>query len=81
MDIYKINDIAELITGNPYVGRGIIIGKTADAKKAAAAYFIMGRSANSRNRIFTAKDGAAYTAPFDASKVADPRLIMSAAIR
>ena len=81
MDIYKINDIAELITGNPYVGRGIIIGKTADGKKAAAAYFIMGRSANSRNRIFTEKDGAVYTEPFDASKVEDPSLIIYAAIR
>ena len=45
MDIYKINDIAELIKDNAYVGRGIVIGKTADAKKAAVAYFIMGRSA------------------------------------
>lgn len=81
MDIYKIIDIAELITGNPYVGRGIIIGKTPDAKKAVAAYFIMGRSANSRNRIFTEKDGAVYTEPFDASKVEDPSLIIYAAIR
>ena len=81
MDIYKINDIAELITGNPYVGRGIIIGKSADAKKAVAAYFIMGRSANSRNRIFTEKDGAVFTEPFDASKVEDPSLIIYAAIR
>ena len=81
MDIYKINDIDSLINGNPYVGRGIIIGKTADAKKAVAAYFIMGRSANSRNRIFTEKDGAVYTEPFDASKVEDPSLIIYAAIR
>ena len=81
MDIYKINDIAELINGNPYVGRGIIIGKTPDAKKAVAAYFIMGRSANSRNRIFTEKDGAVFTEPFDASKVEDPSLIIYAAIR
>ena len=64
MDIYKIHDIGELITGNPYVGRGIVIGKTADGKRAATAYFIMGRSENSRNRIFTEKDGAVYTEPF-----------------
>ena len=81
MDIYKINDIGELITGNPYVGRGIVIGKSADGKKAAVAYFIMGRSENSRNRIFTEKNGEVFTEPFDASKVEDPSLIIYAAIR
>jgi len=81
MDIYKINDIGELINGNPYVGRGIVLGKSADGKKAAAAYFIMGRSANSRNRIFTEKEGVIYTEPFDASKVEDPSLIIYAAVR
>ena len=81
MDIYKINDIGQLINGNPYVGRGIVIGKTADSKKAAAAYFIMGRSANSRNRVFTIKEGEIFTEPFDASKVEDPSLIIYAAIR
>ena len=67
MDIYKINDMGQLINGNPYVGRGIVIGKTDDGKKAAAAYFIMGRSANSRNRVFTVKNGEVFTEPFDAS--------------
>ena len=81
MDIYKINDIGELITGNSYVGRGIVIGKSEDGKKACAAYFIMGRSANSRNRIFTEKDGEVFTEPYDASKVQDPSLIIYAAIR
>jgi len=81
MDIYKVNDIGELINGNPYVGRGIVLGKTADGKKAAAAYFIMGRSANSRNRIFKEEDGVVYTVPFDESKVQDPSLIIYAAIR
>lgn len=81
MDIYKINDIAQLIEGNSYVGRGIIIGKTPDAKKAVSAYFIMGRSENSRNRVFTEKDGAIFTEPFDASKVEDPSLIIYAAVR
>ena len=80
MDIYKVNDIGQLINGNPYVGRGIVIGKTADGKKAAAAYFIMGRSANSRNRVFTIKEGEIFTEPFDASKVEDPSLIIYAAI-
>ncbi len=81
MDIYKINDIGELITGNSYVGRGIVIGKSADGKKACAAYFIMGRSANSRNRIFTEKDGEVFTEPYDLGKVQDPSLIIYAAIR
>lgn len=81
MNIYKVNEIEELIVGNSYVGRGIIIGKTQDAKRAAVAYFIMGRSANSRNRIFTERDGAVFTEPYDASKVEDPSLIIYAAIR
>ncbi len=81
MDIYKINDIGELLKNNEYPGRGIVIGKTANGKKAAAAYFIMGRSANSRNRIFTEKDGEIFTEPFDASKVEDPSLIIYAAVR
>ena len=76
MDIYKINTIKDRLSGNSYVGRGIIIGKTEDGTKAAVAYFIMGRSENSRNRIFTEKDGAVFTEPFDASKVEDPSLII-----
>ncbi|MBR2651066.1 MAG: IMP cyclohydrolase [Clostridia bacterium] len=81
MNIYKINNIGELIAGNSYVGRGIVIGKSADAKHAAVAYFIMGRSANSRNRVFTEKDGAIFTEPYDVSKVEDPSLIIYAALR
>ena len=81
MDIYKVHDIGELIKDNEYVGRGIVIGKTADGKKAASAYFIMGRRANSRNRIFTEKNGEIFTEPFDASKVEDPSLIIYAAVR
>ena len=81
MDIYKIHDIGELIKDNAYVGRGIVLGKTEDGTKAVSAYFIMGRSANSRNRIFTEKNGEVFTEPFDASKVEDPSLIIYAAIR
>ena len=81
MDIYKINDIGELIKDNPYVGRGIVVGKSEDGKKAVAAYFIMGRSNNSRNRIFVEKGEDVYTEPFDSSKVEDPSLIIYAAIR
>ncbi len=81
MDIYKINDIAELIKDNSYVGRGIVVGKTPDGKKACSAYFIMGRSANSRNRIFAKENGCIFTKPFDESKVEDPSLIIYAAVR
>ena len=81
MNIYKINDIGELIKDNAYVGRGIVIGTTEDGAKAAAAYFIMGRSENSRNRVFTEKDGEIKTEPFDVSKVEDPSLIIYNAVR
>ncbi len=81
MNIYKINDIGELIKDNSYVGRGIVIGTTEDGTKAVAAYFIMGRSENSRNRVFTEKDGEIKTEPFDASKVEDPSLIIYNAVR
>ena len=81
MDVYEINDIAELIKDNSYVGRGIVIGKSPDGKKAVSAYFIMGRSANSRNRVFTERGGALYTEPFDPSMVEDPSLIIYAAMR
>ena len=81
MNGYKTNDISELVKGNSYVGRGIVIGKSSDAKKACFAYFIMGRSNNSRNRIFEEKDGAVFTKPFDETKVEDPSLIIYAAVR
>ena len=81
MDIYRINTPEELLENNTYPGRGIIIGLTPDGTKAMTAYFIMGRSENSRNRIFTEKNGEVFTEPFDASKVQDPSLIIYAAIR
>ena len=81
MSIYEIKSMKDRIDGNPYVGRGIVIGKSSDSKKAATAYFIMGRSANSRNRVFTVKNGEVFTEPFDASKVEDPSLIIYAALR
>ena len=81
MDIYQINDMGQRIQGNPYVGRGIVLGRSADGSKAVSAYFIMGRSQNSRNRVFTLRDGALFTEPFDASKVEDPSLIIYAALR
>ena len=81
MDIYRINEVEELLEGNPYPGRGIIVGKSKDGSKAVSAYFIMGRSANSRNRVFVMRDGTLFTEPFDASKVEDPSLIIYAAVR
>ena len=81
MDNYKIMSFAEAVEGNTYPGRGIIVGLTPDGSKAAAAYFIMGRSENSRNRIFTVRDGAVFTEPFDISKLEDPSLIIYAAVR
>ena len=81
MDIYRIHDISALIAGNPYVGRGILIGKTPDGRSAVTAYFIMGRSENSRTRVFVQRDGALFTEPFDPDKVKDPRLIIYTAVR
>ena len=81
MNTYQVRTVNELIKGNPYVGRGIVMGLTPDGTHAAAAYFIMGRSQNSRNRIFTIKDGEVFTEPFDASKVQDPSLIIYRAVR
>ncbi len=81
MNVYQTYDISELINGNPYVGRGIVIGKTEDGTKAAVAYFIMGRSENSRNRVFVENGDEVIIHPFDASKVEDPSLIIYSPIR
>ncbi len=78
---YKTDKIGELIKDNSYVGRGIVIGKTEDGTKAAIAYFIMGRSENSRNRIFVENGEEVVIHPFDASKVEDPSLIIYSPIR
>ena len=81
MNIYQIDNIGELIHDNAYVGRGIVAGMTPDGK-AAAAYFIMGRSQNSRNRVFElTEEKELFTRPYDASKVQDPSLIIYAALR
>ncbi len=69
-------DLKKLLSENSYPGRGIVIGKSADGKKAMIAYFIMGRSENSRNRIFERFDGGMRTKAFDESKLSDPHLII-----
>ena len=81
MNIYAVNNIKELIKDNPYVGRGIVIGKTSDGKKAAFAYFIMGRSENSRNRVFIEDGKGIRTEAFDPSRLTDPHLIIYAPVR
>ncbi len=81
MNIYEVLPIGERIKGNPYVGRGIVLGKSLSGKKSVIAYFIMGRSENSKNRVFTYKNNALYTEPFDVSKVKDPSLIIYSALR
>ncbi len=69
-------DLKNLLSENSYPGRGIVIGQSADGKNAMIAYFIMGRSENSRNRIFEAFDGGMRTKAFDESKLSDPSLII-----
>ena len=81
MSIFTTPPVSERIAGNPYVGRGIVIGKTADGTRALFAYFIMGRSENSRNRVFVKQGDTLVTRPYDESKVQDPSLIIYSAIR
>ena len=77
----KISSIANELNSLAYHGRGIIIGKSADSKKAVTAYFIMGRSENSRNRVFVAEGEAMRTKAFDESKMTDPHLIIYYPVR
>ena len=71
------NDIAS----TSYPGRGIVIGKSADGSKAVIAYFIMGRSENSRNRVFAETEDGIKTQAFDPSKLVDPSLIIYSPVR
>lgn len=73
--------IFEDVAGNAYPGRGIVVGKTKDGKSAVVAYFIMGRSTNSRNRIFVEDGDGIRTKAFDESKLEDPSLIIYAPVR
>lgn len=77
----EIFDLAELLRGNSYPGRGIVVGRSADDKHAVIAYFIMGRSENSRNRIFTETEDGIRTEAFDPSKMVDPSLIIYHPVR
>ena len=73
--------IQKELQNNAYPGRGIIIGKTPDGTKAVTAYFIMGRSENSRNRVFVEEGEGIRTQAFDPSKLTDPSLIIYAPVR
>lgn len=77
----EIKSLENELNSLAYHGRGIIIGKSADAKKAITAYFIMGRSVNSRNRVFVAEGDAMRTKAFDESKMVDPHLIIYYPVR
>lgn len=77
----KTIDIYKELENNSYPGRGIIIGKSEDGKNAVTAYFIMGRSVNSRNRVFTETDDGIKTEAFDPSLLSDPHLIIYSPVR
>ena len=74
-------DLTALLKNNPYPGRGIVLGRSADGKSAVAAYFIMGRSENSRNRVFTVTEDGIRTEAHDPSKMTDPSLIIYHPVR
>ena len=77
----KTLDLSALLREHPYPGRGIVLGKNADGTKAVIAYFIMGRSENSRNRIFETTEDGIRTKAFDESKMVDPSLIIYHPVR
>ena len=77
----KIQNLTDILTSHPYPGRGIVLGRTPDNQKAVIAYFIMGRSENSRNRIFEITEDGIRTKAFDESKMVDPSLIIYHPVR
>ncbi len=81
MNVYQIGSLKEKLETNRYPGRGIVLGVTPDGKNAVAAYFIMGRSVNSRNRIFVQEPDGIRTEAFDPSLMKDPHLIIYHPVR
>ena len=77
----KMMSLAKELSSNTYPGRGIVIGRSGDGKYAVTAYFIMGRSENSRNRVFVEDGEGIRTQAFDPSKLTDPSLIIYAPVR
>ncbi len=81
MNVYEIGSMAEKLANNTYPGRGIVLGMTPDGKHSVAAYFIMGRSVNSRNRVFVEEPDGIRTEAYDPSKLEDPSLIIYHPVR
>ena len=81
MNVYEVKTMAERLCGNTYPGRGIVLGVSPDGKYAVAAYFIMGRSVNSRNRIFVQEPDGIRTEAHDPSLMKDPHLIIYHPVR
>ena len=81
MNVYETKSMAERLDGNTYPGRGIVLGVTPDGKKAVAAYFIMGRSVNSRNRVFVEEPDGIRTEAHDPALMKDPHLIIYHPVR
>ena len=81
MNVYETKTMAEAVSGNAYPGRGIVLGVTPDGKHAVAAYFIMGRSVNSRNRVFIQEPDGIRTEAHDPSLMQDPHLIIYLPVR
>lgn len=77
----KLMKLEQELQNNPYPGRGIVIGRTEDGTKAVCAYFIMGRSENSRNRVFVEEGEGIRTKAFDPAKLVDPSLVIYAPVR
>ena len=81
MNVYEIGDLKEKLSTNAYPGRGIVLGITPDGTRAVAAYFIMGRSVNSRNRVFVEEPDGIRTEAYDPSLMKDPHLIIYHPVR
>ena len=81
MNVYETKNMAERLSGNSYPGRGIVLGVTPDGKESVAAYFIMGRSVNSRNRIFVQEPDGIRTQAHDPALMKDPHLIIYHPVR
>ena len=76
MSVNEVANLETLLSANPYPGRGIVLGQTPDGTRMVVAYFIMGRSPNSRNRVFERTEDGIRTRAYDPSKVEDPSLII-----
>jgi len=81
MNVYEVNTMKDLLSNNTYPGRGIVMGVSEDGKYAVSAYFIMGRSVNSRNRVFTGEPDGIRTEAYDPSLMVDPHLIIYHPVR